>query len=71
MSPASPALAGGFFTTVPPGKLFHNLVIINSAAMNIGVGMSFSIMISSGYICPVVGLLGHMVVLLLVFFFFF
>ena len=49
VSPASPALAGGFFTTVPPGKPFHNLAIINSAAMNAGVGVSFSIMISSGY----------------------
>ena len=49
MSPASPVLAGGFFTTVPPGKSLHNLAIINSAAMNTGVGVSFSIMISSGY----------------------
>ena len=49
VSPASPVLAGGFFTTVPPGKSLHNLAIINSAAMNTGVGVSFSIMISSGY----------------------
>ena len=45
---------------------FYVLAIMQSAAMNIEVHMSFSIMVSSGYICPVVGLLGHMVVLFLV-----
>ena len=49
---------------------FLVLAIINSAAMNIGVHVSFSIMFSLG-ICPVVGLLSHMVVLFLVVFFFF
>ena len=29
---------------------FHILAVVNSAAMNIGVYMSFSIMVSSGYI---------------------
>ena len=38
----------------------------NSAAMNTGVHMSFQIWFSQG-ICPVVGLLGHMIVLFLVF----
>ena len=37
---------------------FHVLAIVNSAAMNIGVYVSFSIMVSSG-ICLVVRLLGH------------
>jgi len=46
---------------------FLVLAIINSAAMNIGVHVSFSIMFSLG-ICPVVGLLSHMVVFFLVFF---
>ena len=36
------------------------LAIVNSAAMNIGVLASFSILVSSG-ICLGVGLLGHMV----------
>ena len=43
---------------------FHVLAVVNSAAMNIEVHMSFSIIVSQG-ICPVVGLLGHMVVLFL------
>ena len=47
---------------------FLVLAIINSAAINIGVLVSFSIMFSLG-ICPVVGLLSHMAVLFLVFFF--
>ena len=53
---------------------FLVLAIVNSAAMNIGIRVSFSgyIVVFSGYISqgtglPVVGLLGHMVVLFLVF----
>ena len=46
---------------------FQVLAIVNSAAMNIGVHVFFEIQFSHG-ICPVVGLLGHMVVLLLVFY---
>ena len=45
---------------------FHVLAIVNSAAVNIGVHASFSILVSSGCI-PRSFLLGHMVVLLLVF----
>ena len=45
---------------------FHVLAIVNSAEMNIGIHVSFSIFISSGYM-PRVGLLSHMVVLFLVF----
>ena len=45
---------------------FHDLAIINSAAMNIGVHVSLSILVSS--VCmPAVGLLGHMAVLFPVF----
>ena len=44
---------------------FHVLRVENNAAMNIGVHVSFIIVVFSG-ICPVVGLLGHMVVLFLV-----
>ena len=47
---------------------FHVLVIINSAAMNIGVHVSLSDLVSSGFcVCPEVGLLGHMAVLFPVF----
>ena len=42
------------------------LAVVNSAAVNIGVRVSFSAMVSSGYM-PLKGLLGHMVVLFLVF----
>ena len=41
---------------------FHVLDIVNSAAMNIGVHVSLSILVFS-CICPAVGLLGHMAVL--------
>ena len=44
---------------------FQILAVVNSAAMNIGVHVSFPIMVSSGY-SPVLGLLGRMVVLFLV-----
>ena len=44
---------------------FYVLAIVNFAAMNIGVHMSFRIVVFSGYM-PVVGLLGHMVDLFLV-----
>ena len=45
---------------------FYVLAIVNSAAVNIRVYVSFWIRVVSGYICLVVGLLGHMVVLFLV-----
>ena len=45
---------------------FYDLAIANSAAMNIGVHLSFELWFSLG-ICPVVGLLGHMVIIFLVF----
>ena len=54
LEPVSPALAGGFLTTVPPGKPHMTL---------------FELWFSQG-ICPVAGLLGHMVVLFLVWVFF-
>ena len=41
---------------------FHILAIVNSAAVNSGVHVSFSTLVSSGYM-PGVGLLCHMVVL--------
>ena len=37
---------------------FHVLAIVNSAAMNFGVHVTFSIRFSQD-VCPVVGLLGH------------
>ena len=43
---------------------FHVLAIVNRAAMNILVHDSFELWFSQG-ICPVVGLLGRMVVLFL------
>ena len=46
---------------------FHVLIIINSAAVDIGVHVSFLIMVFPG-MCPVVGLLGHRVVLFLDFY---
>ena len=45
---------------------FHVLAVVNSAAMNNGIYISFSIFVSSGCM-PRVGLLGCMVVLFLVF----
>ena len=45
---------------------FHVPAIVNSTTMNIGVHVSFWIMVSQG-ICPVVGLLGHLIVLFLLF----
>ena len=44
----------------------HVLAIVNSAAMNNGIHVSLSILVSSGSM-PRVGLLGHLVVLFLVF----
>ena len=45
---------------------FCVLAIVNSAAMNIGVRVSFRIMVFSGYM-PRIGIAGHIVVLFLVF----
>ena len=45
---------------------FHVLAIVNSAAMNFGYMGLFQFWFSQD-ICPVVGLLGHMIVLLLIF----
>ena len=41
---------------------FHVLAAINSAAVNTGVHVSFGIMVLSQVLCPIVGLLGHMVI---------
>ena len=40
---------------------FHVFAIVNSAAMNTGVYVSFDLWFSLG-VCPAVGLLSHMVV---------
>ena len=45
---------------------FYVLAIVNSAAVNIGVHVSFQIRVFPD-ICPVLRLLGHMVALVLVF----
>ena len=45
---------------------FRVLAIVNSAAVNIGVRVSFRIMVFSGYM-PRIGIAGHIVVLFLVF----
>ena len=45
---------------------FHVLAIGNDAAVNNGMGVSFSVFVSSGYRLRS-GMLGHMVVLFLVF----
>ena len=45
---------------------FHVLAAVNSAAMNSGIHVSFSILVSLG-ICLGVGLLGNMMVISLVF----
>ena len=45
---------------------FHVLSIVNSAAVNVRLHESFSVLVSSGYM-PRRGFLGHMVVLFLVF----
>ena len=44
---------------------FHVLAIVSSAAKKNGIHVSFSVLVSSGYM-PRRGLLGHMVVLVLV-----
>ena len=45
---------------------FHVLAIVNSAAMNNGMHVSFSVLVSSGYV-PRSGIADRMVVLFLVF----
>ena len=57
-----------FFHSSASGHVgcFYVLAVVNSAAINIGVYVSFHLWFSQS-ICPVAGLLGHMVVLFLVF----
>ena len=45
---------------------FHVLAVVNSAVVNNGIHVSFSLLVSSGCM-PGVGLLGQMVVLFLAF----
>ena len=44
---------------------FHVLAIVNRAAMNNGIHVSLSVLVSSGYM-PRSGVVGHMVLLFLV-----
>ena len=83
LEPVSPALAGRFSTTVPPGKpphllyssvdgdlrCFHLLAIINNAAVNTEVHESFQIKVFlfSSEENPEVELLDPLVVLFLIF----
>ena len=46
---------------------FYVLALVNSAAMNNGIHVSFSTLVPSGYM-PRSGIVGHMVVLFIVFF---
>ena len=41
---------------------FHVLAVVNSTAVNIGVHVSFGLMVFSQVLCPIMGLLGHMVI---------
>ena len=46
---------------------FHVLAVVHSAAMNVGMNVSFLVMCSPD-ICPGMGLLDHMIVLFFIFF---
>ena len=48
IEPQSPTLQTDALPSEPPGKLYV-LAIVNSAAMNNGIHVSFSILVSSGY----------------------